>query len=310
MNFRLSLLASAVALAAVAGCYTGSAVDTNHMPMITIGSDPTGPESPPTAQDDDDVASEATGLPCDLAVLLQTSCGECHGTKRAKDAPLQIASYADLVAPSAADPNKTIAQLSLSRMKSTKRPMPPDGKLGTDEISILEKWIDDGMPKGACGETKPDAGKTTTKKDAGTHEEPPPPPVSVCTSANMDAGQHDQMHPGKACVTCHTDQGGPSFTVAGTLFPTVREPDECHGTDGDATGAKIIIIDTSKTPRILSVNAAGNFKSLAALTGAYRAIVVRGNSIREMKSTQTDGDCNNCHTETGSNGAPGRIMEP
>src|SRR6185312_2293619 len=103
---------------------------------------------------------------------------------------------------------------------------------------------------------------------------------------------------------------GPSFTVAGTLYPTVREPNECHGTDGVAAAAKVIIIDATGTPRLLAVNAAGNFKSMAALTGAYRAIVVRGNSIREMKSTQTDGDCNNCHTETGNAGAPGRIMEP
>lgn len=309
MNLRLSLLASAIALAAVAGCYTGTAVDTNQMPRITVGSDPTEPASDGPTSDDDDVASEATGLPCDLAVLLETSCGECHGAKRPKDGPIPIATYADLTAPWASEESKTVAQVSLSRMKSTKRPMPPNGKLGTDEISILEKWIDDGMPKGACGEDKPNSGQTSSTKDAGTHEAPPPP-ASVCTSANMDAGEHDQMHPGKACVSCHTDQGGPSFTVAGTLYPTVREPDECHGTDGTTTGAKVILIDATGTPRLLAVNAAGNFKSMAALTGAYRAIVVRGNSIREMKSTQTDGDCNSCHTETGIHGAPGRIMEP
>jgi hypothetical protein len=29
-----------------------------------------------------------------------------------------------------------------------------------------------------------------------------------------------------------------------------------------------------------------------------------------MTTPQTDGDCNSCHTETGANGAPGRIKLP
>lgn len=318
MNLRLCFLLGSIALAAAAGCYTGSAVDTNAVPSIVTGSSPTEPQNDqPITGDDDDTAVELAGLPCDLSVLLKTSCGECHGMKRKPDSPVRIATYDDLVAKSEADPKKTIAQLSLARMKSTKQPMPPDGKLGTDEIAILEKWIADGMPKGTCVTSsdgnKTDAGTTTTKKDAGTQTvDPPPPPQSVCTSgvtASADAfGQ--SMRPGNACINCHTDQSGPSFTVAGTVFPTSHEPDDCNGTDGPTDGVKVLIIDANGAMRALPVNAAGNFMSSTALPTPYRAIVVRGNSIREMKSTQTDGDCNGCHTEWGGNGTPGRVMEP
>lgn len=320
MNARLAFLAGSLGLAALAGCYTGSAVDTNAMPRIVTGEEPTEPANQESFMGDDDddtttTTKELTGLPCDVSVLLKASCGECHGTKRAKDAPLQIATYEDLLAPSATDPDKTIAQKSLSRMKSTKSPMPPDGKLGTDEISILEKWISDGMPKGSCGEAtaaKPDGGKpTTTKKDAGPTAESEPEPASVCTSGvTAPPGAGATMRPGATCISCHTAQSGPSFTVAGTVFPTAHEPDNCNGSDGPTDAVKVLIIDKNGAMRSLPVNAAGNFMSNQALPTPYRAIVVRGNSIREMKATQTDGDCNNCHSQAGKGGAPGRVMEP
>jgi mono/diheme cytochrome c family protein len=283
------------------------------VPAIVTGSSPTEPQNGETVTgDDDDSAIELTGLPCDLSVLLETSCGECHGTKRPA-ASQSIATYEDLVAPSKLDPSRTVAQRALARMKSSKNPMPPDGKLGTDEIAILEKWIADGMPKGSCRapEAKPDAGNSVPKKDAGVHTSDPDP-QSVCTSGTTatDGVTGQGMRPGNACISCHTDQNGPSFSVAGTVFPTSHEPDDCNGTDGPTDGVKVLIIDANGAMRALTVNAAGNFMSNTALPTPYRAIVVRGNSIREMKSTQTDGDCNHCHTEWGKSGAPGRVMEP
>lgn len=318
MNLRVTFLASAVVLAALAGCYTGSAVDTNAVPTIVSSTAPTDPPSDEPAGDDDDddhTPTARSGLPCDLAVLLEASCGECHGAKRPPNGPIRIASYDDLVAPSPDDPKRTIAELSLARMKSAKKPMPPDGKLGADAIEILEAWISGGMPAGSCGTSagKPDAGKPGAKKDAGADATPPnPPPTSVCTSGveaspDLFAGT---MRPGKACIACHTTQMGPSFTIAGTVFPTSHEPDDCNGANGATDAVKVLIIDGSGAVRALPVNAAGNFMSGAALSTPYRAIVVRGNSIREMKSTQTDGDCNGCHSEWGKSGAPGRVMAP
>ena len=42
--------------------------------------------------------------------------------------------------------------------------------------------------------------------------------------------------PGRACVSCHDMQDGedvPAFAIGGTVFPTVHEPDECYGVDGE-----------------------------------------------------------------------------
>jgi hypothetical protein len=58
------------------------------------------------------------------------------------------------------------------------------------------------------------------------------------------------------------------------------------------------------------VNAVGNFYSTAAVARPFQAKVVRNGLERVMTVAQTTGDCNSCHTVTGANGAPGRIMAP
>jgi hypothetical protein len=47
----------------------------------------------------------------------------------------------------------------------------------------------------------------------------------------------------------------------------------------------------------------------ASMPLPYRALVVRGTNILEMKTPQTDGDCNRCHSANGD-GAPGRVIAP
>jgi hypothetical protein len=42
----------------------------------------------------------------------------------------------------------------------------------------------------------------------------------------------------------------------------------------------------------------------------FRAKVVADGRERVMLMPQTNGDCNACHTESGKNGAPGRIVLP
>jgi mono/diheme cytochrome c family protein len=317
---KTRLLVLAAVVAAAAACYTGSPVDNNNVPGMTptVDTSPTDPTGGGNGNGatDTTTAVKLTGLPCDLALLLQTSCGDCHGKKPANNATTTILSYDDLVAKSDKDPTKTVADIALARMEATKKPMPPDGKLGSDEIAILAKWIQGGMPRGSCGtsDDSPDAGGHGTV-DAGNPNAQPPPPVAVCTSkVTADPNEPgEEMHPGNACITCHTDQGGPSFTVAGTVYPTVHEPDECNGIDGTTganLGTEVLIIDANGNLQSLPVDDAGNFFSKAALPTPYRAMVVRGNSIKEMRATQTDGDCNNCHTKWGDGSAPGRVMAP
>lgn len=317
MNSRFAFLAASLVLAVVAGCYTGSAVDTNSPYGNVIVQEPTEPaaeEETGEEGEEPSTVSDAKGLPCELAVLIKTACGECHSGAE-PSGKTRITTWEDLTRPSEFDPSKKVAELALARMKSSDSPMPPSGKLGKSEIEILETWIEDGMKKGTCSTTKPDGGTTKDagKSDAKSDATTPPPPPTVCTSGvTADPEVYGPtMRPGKACISCHTLQSGPALAAGGTVFPSLFEPDDCNGSNaGTAAPMKVLIIDANGAMKTHSVNSAGNFFTAVDFPKPYKAIVVRGNQIREMKHTQTDGDCNGCHTERGKNGAPGRIMAP
>ena len=117
------------------------------------------------------------------------------------------------------------------------------------------------------------------------------------------------MNPGRACIACHTIMGTKPFTVAGSVYPTLHEPDRCNGVDGTG-GVHVLIIDHAGNAHALPANAAGNFFSVESFPLPYRAMVVRGREVRAMATPQTNADCNGCHTEWGKAAAPGRIMAP
>jgi hypothetical protein len=139
----------------------------------------------------------------------------------------------------------------------------------------------------------------------------------VCTSGTTWTGgdsANPLMHPGVACDTCHKLLGSATkfpFDMAGTVYPTAHEPDDCNGVQG----AQVIITDASGTDHTLQVNAAGNFYNLnyvglGAISTPYTARVVANGKTRVMVGPQTSGDCNSCHSEQGTQAAPGRIMMP
>jgi hypothetical protein len=73
--------------------------------------------------------------------------------------------------------------------------------------------------------------------------------ATVCTSntfwTNGDRGSAS-MHPGNACITCHaTNSKAPKLTVAGTVYPTTHEPNDCNGAKG--TGSSITVVVTDAT---------------------------------------------------------------
>lgn len=115
------------------------------------------------------------------------------------------------------------------------------------------------------------------------------------------------MHPGRACISCHEQAGGPQLTIAGTVYPTAHEPDDC---DGVAGSVQVVITDADGATQTLRVNSAGNFYSAAAVAMPFHAKVVSGGQERAMSAAQTTGDCNGCHTVDGASSAPGRIMAP
>jgi hypothetical protein len=131
----------------------------------------------------------------------------------------------------------------------------------------------------------------------------------TCTSGTFwQSGTGPTMRPGEACISCHSSSGGPRLAVAGTVYPTGHEPNDCNGA-GNA-GVVVVITDASGQEHELAVNQAGNFTLSGTLAFPYTARVVAGGASRAMGSSQSTGDCNSCHTQSGSNGAPGRIVLP
>lgn len=156
-----------------------------------------------------------------------------------------------------------------------------------------------------------EAGVETMNTNYGT--------ASTCTSATMwsSGTQGSQlMEPGQACIACHSKGDGPTLYVAGTVYPTAHEPNNCNG----KKGVSVVITDANGKVFTLPTNTAGNFgcgatarAGLPACTGfkaPYSAELVSNGVVRHMAAKQTAGDCNSCHTETGANSAPGRIMAP
>lgn len=238
-----------------------------------------------------------TGLPCDVSQVLSKSCTSCHGSPPS-GAPMSLVSYADLTASDPSDPSKKVIEVAIARMQNTAKPMPPSGVAAAADVQTLQAWLAAGLPMGSCGGTNP----------YGT------PPV--CTSGKSWNGGNNgsaSMYPGRACITCHaTNSEAPKFQLAGTVYPTAHEPDSCLGSPS-GSGLTVEITDAKGTVITLTPNGSGNFSyrsRTSALQFPYTARVKQGTKVRAMSAAQTNGDCNSCHTQSGTNGAPGRIMAP
>jgi hypothetical protein len=248
----------------------------------------------------------ATGLPCDVQQLLENRCIGCH----LGASPPALLDYADLLKPSS-DPAKNLAQKSLERMKSTTSPMPPPPAVAPtpEEIATFEKWVTAGTPMGTvCTPPPGDAG--ADGGDAGVVGANPYNTPTVCTSNktwNQGNNGSSSMRPGGACITCHTMRGGPAYTVAGTVYPTAHEPNDCNGVNGAVT---VVVTDANGAVTTIPVNGVGNFNSRAKITAPFHVKVTNGAKVRAMAGALTAGDCNSCHTLAGVNGAPGRVMAP
>ena len=271
------LLVTAVAVAAVAACYTGNGVDgtdggTNPNPNVN-----------------------ATGLDCTVAAAIG-SCVSCHGSTPSGGAPISLNSDTALKATSPL--GGTYAERSVIRMQDTKSPMPTGGPTPTQaaDIKALQDWIAAGYPAGTCAQS-----------DGGTTVYP-----TVCTSGTITPGSkiRERMHPGGTCLACHTSQGeGPSYTLAGTVFSTLHEKDDCAA-DTSIAGSTVVITGADKKVTTLTVNSAGNFFTEGPIAFPYTAKVLRGGKEHAMVAAQSNGDCNSCHSEQGNSGAPGRITAP
>lgn len=179
-------------------------------------------------------------------------------------------------------------------------PAPEDDVAEDDAGSTSDPQVDAGPNAQLI--TSPDSGASS----GGAYATP-----VVCTSQKTWTGGNREsplMHPGNACISCHSQGEGPKFALAGTLYPTAHEPNDCNGTS--ASGASVIVTDANGTDHTLTPNAAGNFYVSGSIAKPYRARIEYQGRTRAMASAQSTGDCNSCHTEAGSQGAPGRLMLP
>jgi hypothetical protein len=236
-----------------------------------------------------------TGLPCDVQQLLENRCIGCHMST----SPPPLLTLANLLAPSASDPSKSMAAQALARMQSTASPMPPPPAEPPtpEEVQVFAAWVAAGTPKGA-----PCTGNAAAPASFST--------PTVCTSGKTWRDGNDgssSMHPGGACLTCHTMQGGPAYKIAGTVYPTAHEPNDCDGVAGALT---VVVTGADGSTTNLTVNSVGNFYSRSGIAAPFHVRVTDGTKERVMTDAVTAGDCNSCHTEQGANGAPGRIMAP
>ncbi len=239
------------------------------------------------------------GLPCDIAALLQTRCAACH---TGQTPGVQIASYADLTGPSHTDPNTSMGAMAAKRMQDANSPMPPTSATPATsaEITAFVAWVQSGMPKGSCGAL-----------DAGPNPYDTPMQCSSNQTWSQSGEGSPDMDPGRACTSCHLSQGERGFSVAGTVYPTAHEPDNCIGGTLGTGGAVVVVTPASGPEVTLQVGATGNFHSYQSFAQPIHVRVRNAQGAeRVMVAAPTSGDCNTCHTATGANGAPGRIMLP
>jgi hypothetical protein len=254
----------------------------------------------------------AAGLPCDVQSVYQTHCTTCHAATPVNGAPMPLVTRANLMASSFVDTSMTFAQRTVVRMQSTSAPMPPaPGTRATAaEVQTVNTWISAGYPAGTC--TVGGVGGAGGAGGSGGTADPLGA-AARCTSGTTWTGGNNgnpMMNPGRACISCHAgEEDAPRFTIAGTLYPTGHEPNLCNGVNG-TTGARVVIVDAANRTVTLTPNAAGNFMYTGAITAPYHAKVTYQGRERIMPVAQTSGDCNSCHTQTGTNGAPGRITLP
>jgi hypothetical protein len=135
------------------------------------------------------------------------------------------------------------------------------------------------------------------------------------------------MHPGRTCIDCHSKSNeAPSLTIAGTVYPTAHEPDECYGVP-DPNSVTVEITDANNQvimiPLASGVNflgpQSGNFlrrTSEGSVKFPIHARLISGGKSRKMIGEVSSGDCNSCHTQNGDNPgdpqnlAPGRLLAP
>lgn len=93
----------------------------------------------------------SSDLPCDVATVVQSRCGDCHGTTPKFGAPMSLMKAADF-AKQAQDRSTTVGQAVIARISDDAHPMPqaPAPRLTASESATLKTWINAGAKASSC----------------------------------------------------------------------------------------------------------------------------------------------------------------
>ncbi len=150
-----ALWGCALAVALGAGCYLAE-------PDAEPGTTPPG--------------AIATGFPCDVGDLVSRRCVSCHNAASGRVV---------LTTPEAFVAKR---ERVLSRIRDAAQPMPPQGLLPSEEVTVLEAWLNAGAPRAVC-EKKPVDPPGPGDADAGMPGEGLPCDVEALLASR--------------CRTCH-----------------------------------------------------------------------------------------------------------
>jgi len=213
------------------------------------------------------------------------------------------------------DPNASFIYTKCTGPRADQGELMPEGRaLPESALAALRDWIAEGAPACEAGGDDiivggpvdfggPPSGFVASRPSwAG---------AGACASAQWwsHSGMYasGDMHPGHDCLGCHAQAGGPGFTFAGTVYPTLRDPDDCRGVPG--VTVEILDHDGVAIDRTVS-NEAGNFVLRQGGVGPFRARLSYQGRTREMSTGIPYGGCNACHGPAGDEGAPGRVVAP
>jgi hypothetical protein len=146
------------------------------------------------------------------------------------------------------------------------------------------------------------------------------PPDASCASGVLqdpNAQESEEMQPGVPCIACHVDSNAtsgkgdaPVFTFAGTVYAFLHEPDLCEA--AGSLGAEVTVDDALAHHFVAPVNAVGNFfvDDTALLVPPFTVTLRFHDRVETAEHEDADGECNRCHSATGDEDAPGRIILP
>lgn len=97
------------------------------------------------------VSFPGSGMPCEVAALLENHCVSCHGTTPSGGAPNSLVTRDDLM--KTAPAGGTYASRAVVRIRDTQSPMPPSDtgdSVSDSEFAALQGWVNGRYASGAC----------------------------------------------------------------------------------------------------------------------------------------------------------------